>query len=63
MRQGSARARVQVSRPGVTLAYRKGYYADDPNSKAGGQIEGTWKAEGHDVTQTGSSDLKDLTDP
>jgi hypothetical protein len=25
---------VQVSRPGLTLTYRKGYYADDPNGKS-----------------------------
>jgi len=48
---------------GLTAAQRPDDFSAAAWRQAGGQIEGTWKAEGHDVTQTTSSDLKDLTDP
>jgi hypothetical protein len=48
---------------GLTAAQRPNDLSAAAWRQAGGQIEGTWKAEGHDVAQTASSELKDLTDP
>jgi VWFA-related protein len=37
---------VDVSRPGVMLAYRKGYYADDPNAKHAVKVDAATTAAG-----------------
>ncbi len=48
---------------GLTPGQQPNDFSAGAWKQAGGQIERTWQAEGHDVTHTARADLNDLTNP